>query len=71
MKIHRNSFGDLVVYDSAGNYKSMATKESDGTWVAVSVTDPSEKIPCLDEQHARAMAILMVGLEDKDNAPAR
>jgi len=71
MKIYRNSFGDLVVYGNDGQYKSMAMREVDGGWLAVCAACPTIRYRCHDEDHARIMAVLMIGMTEADHEGSR
>jgi hypothetical protein len=67
MKVHKNSFGDFVVYRE-GKYVSMAMREVDGVWVAISAAAPKVAMPCFSREHALTMAVLMVGYEEVEYA---
>lgn len=59
MRIHKNSFGDHVVYVE-GKYVAMAMREVDGVWVAILASKPKVPAICADEVHALTTAIMLV-----------
>jgi len=62
MRIHKNSFGDHVVYVE-GKYVAMAMREVDGVWVAILASEPRVATPCSDVVHALTTAIMLVEAE--------